>query len=492
HTIARTLADGNGFTQSIRWHFSPDAPVVQSAAAERPPLFPALVGLIWKLGGRLATIDTLNLLLGSLGVLLLFLLYEKAIGTKLAFLAALLPALNPSIARTCVFPWTEALFLVLQSGALFLLIKMEYDKTQQSAETPLPATLPVLAGLLASAAYLARPNALALIAAASFLFLCRKQWRSLLLFLLPCMVALLPWFLYVWVQKGNPLYSVQGHHARVAYITDGMAAGWGANIPTAGEFFRTGHPLQLMARNAWDYLIEILSFNPLTPAGFQHLGLASLGLLGLWLLRKQPGALLLALCGALHFALIALTWSTHEGDRLTQPAIVCLAPLAVAGLYAAITWIVTVAKVAPSRESGFARQFGAVLTVLLIGTTLIFQIRYLYMQHQFIPRAYPARPLPPATFQAQFDAAIPADAIIATADPFSLNWSYNRPTLFFPDRLTTENAEQFFTQYHVSHLAVTPQQLNRIESLIQMGKITKMPYHLPDGLLWCKVQPQKQ
>ncbi|HBF33440.1 TPA: hypothetical protein DDW35_02630, partial [Candidatus Sumerlaeota bacterium] len=43
--IGRNLAEGHGFTQSIKWHFFTDAPVVQSAAAERPPLFPPLVRL---------------------------------------------------------------------------------------------------------------------------------------------------------------------------------------------------------------------------------------------------------------------------------------------------------------------------------------------------------------------------------------------------------------------------------------------------------------
>ena len=295
------------------------------------------------------------------------------------------------------------------------------------------------------------------------------------------------------MQKGNPLYSVQGHHARVAYITDGMAAGWGANIPTAGEFFRTGHPFQLIFKNGWDYLIEILSFNPLSSAGFQHLGLASLGLLGLWLLRKQPGVLLLTLCGTLHFAMIALTWSTHEGDRLVQPVIACLAPLAVASLYAALTWIAAAVKVAPSRESGFARQFGTILTVLFVGTTLGFQVRYLYAQHQFIPRAYPTRTALPATYQKKFDANIPQDAIIASNDPLSVNWQYNRPTLFFPDKLNIDNAETFFTQFNVTHLAIIPQEkdLARLETLEKQGKITVIPNLLPDGLLWCKVQGQK-
>jgi 4-amino-4-deoxy-L-arabinose transferase-like glycosyltransferase len=235
-------------------------------------------------GGQLATIDFVNILLAVAAVLLLFFLYEKATGSRwIAFLAALLTATNPGMAMASVFPWTESLYLLLQTASLLLLmVGMErlarlalQPASAGPAQTDSPMPAPesksrakalqhaeyclLAAGFAAALAYLTRPNALAFIAALVLVLLVSRAWRSLALFLFPCAAMLAIWFALVWAVKGDPFYSVQNHHLRVAYITDGMRAGWGAHIPTAAEFARTHSIPRLIASSAWKYITFLFS-----------------------------------------------------------------------------------------------------------------------------------------------------------------------------------------------------------------------------------------
>ena len=473
------MVQSHGFVQSIKWNFFTDDPVVHSAVGERPPLYPVLLSFILRQGGGLLTIDLLNVLLGAAGVASLFLLYRKILNNDwLAFLGAGLVAINPSMAKSCVYPWTEPLFILLQTLTfLFVLLGLQRfdqlkagiansdekkaashrEKIQKRGEYYLLA-----AGFVAALAYLTRPNALALMAAIFLLMVLRRHWRALFLFLFPCVIILAIWFAVVWKVKGDPFYSVQNQHFRVENITDGMRKGWGKVIPTAAEFRKTHPVVKLIAVNTWEYVKDLY---------FLFLWLLPLGLLALPAMIKRRGVGLLGLAGLLHFVMISLVWSTHEPDRLLEPVFVCLLPLCLGAPFAAWEWFMARRQVAPR-----TRLISWVTTVVIVvGLAGAWSIQNWIDIPRWRDYLGGLSPIPELDRDQRVwnNKVLPENCIIATDEPFICNWRMNRPTIYLPDGINADNAESFLRQYSVQLIAVInprdPMSRAAIDAMQQRG-----------------------
>lgn len=469
--IARNLAEGRGFTHSIKWHFFTDFPVWNSAYGERPPLFPLAAALIWKLGGRLTAICLFNLLcsLGSL-VALFFLARTILSHLHAAGLAVLLVALNPSVARAAVYPWTEALFLLLQTAALGLAV-LGLQEEEKKTDGKL-AGLWEGVGLLTALAYLARPSAVALAGALLVILVVRRQWKGLRRFLWPLALILVVWFGLVWQAKGSPFYSVQSHHFRVQTITDGMRGGWSRDIPSAGEFIRN-HPVhRYIANNLWEYGREFF--------GRHWMGFVALGLFGL-VRPPRRGWALLGLCGLFHFLLIGLTWSTHEGDRLLQPTFYCWTVLAVGG--GLRFWQTAREGQGLRKKSAWA----AVLALLLAG---LMQLGWygeaLWKNHQSLSRC-PAYPLPNPELQERLR-ILPVQAVLVTDEPFLANWFLDRPTIYLPRGLKASNFPYFLEEYEPALVVLLNPRDEGLRSqmaeLLKAGLLQPFPFREGFGFLW--------
>ncbi|MBN1865665.1 hypothetical protein JW916_00080 [Candidatus Sumerlaeota bacterium] len=509
--IARNLAEGRGFVHSIKWHFFTNDPVVRPAAGERPPLYPLLLGVVWRLGGRMAAIDGVNVFLGVAAIIVLFLLYERVLDWRCpAFVAALLAAINPSVAKACVFPWTEPLFLLLHASALLVLIagiQSEGSRlgssAAQSSSRPdrleRPDWLALAAGVLAALAYLARPNGVVLLVAVLGVLALARRWRTLGLFLLPNALILGVWFAVVWMQKGSPFFSVQEHHFRVLRIEEGMRAGWGAAIPSREEFAAANPLGSLVVENAWRYTLDLLGRPFLgLPIGegyalSRRVGTALLfvsSCLGaavpiVWTLRRLGGrGTLLGLCALGHFLLISLVWATHEGDRFLQPVYLFLVPLVVGVLFDG-------ARHAARRRPSVAVRWtvwSVVLAVLLSWAGV--GVRNLILTRAAL-RQLPSFHSVDAQEREQIDSLLPEGAIVATDAPFMANWLLDRPTVYLPTALTHLNAEGFFREYDVS--VVVPLDLRdamlraQVSTLVRTGRIRPLRGHLLPGLTWFAV-----
>ena len=191
HALALNLLDGHGFTLSGQPPYVPDA--------IRTPLYPALVAVIYALGGRNPLhVALAQGLLDTLTVLLLAATARRLPGRwRPALAAALLYALSPTAWRFCNEVLTEPLLATLLTGLLWAFVCFcRAGRWRWLA----------LAGLLSGLAVLAKPNALLLpliLAAAALVRVWRMAprqppaWRArLAAALLPLALAglvLFPW-----------------------------------------------------------------------------------------------------------------------------------------------------------------------------------------------------------------------------------------------------------------------------------------------------------
>ncbi|NQU43841.1 hypothetical protein HQ520_11190, partial [bacterium] len=316
-------------------------------------------------------------------------------------------------------------------------------------------------------AYLARPTGLAVIGAAILVLAWRRRWKGLGLFLAPAIVLVGGWLLIVWIDKGSPLYSVQSHHLRVTDILEGMRAGWRLEIPSAAEFARTHSIPGLIAANTWQHLRHLFSLH--------FLGVLGIGLLGLWGMRKMPLLGLLLWTAILHFILAAITWSTTEGDRFLQPVYVCLLPLSLGGMGGLLARI----RIPRPRE--------VLLLLCLIAAG--FCAYYLWATRAVLKE----RQALPALTQRheQMLQAVAEDAVIATDEPFILNWLFDRPTIYLPSRLDPENIQRFIQEYDVSLIAllnVRPDDAQTLHAAAQAGFLRPLPGHYGFQLKWYVIE----
>ena len=115
--IARNIASGRGFT-----HLFPG--LTLHATAFRPPLYPSLLGLVYRLtGSRVGAGMALNLVLGAAAAIALYTLVHDIAGERAAILAGVFFALYPPLLANNVALLTEPLGMVLLFGSMWALLR---------------------------------------------------------------------------------------------------------------------------------------------------------------------------------------------------------------------------------------------------------------------------------------------------------------------------------------------------------------------------------
>jgi hypothetical protein len=122
--IARRLAEGQGLTTAIKWHFLDHGPVVRPAAVERPILYPLFGALVLKLAPAadpFRALQTANALLAALNVVVAVGAFRTVVPPAAAWLGAACLALSPGFTQTATVALSDQLFLLLWLLALWLL-----------------------------------------------------------------------------------------------------------------------------------------------------------------------------------------------------------------------------------------------------------------------------------------------------------------------------------------------------------------------------------
>lgn len=113
--IGWNLSQGHGFSNSIKPPYEP--------AVNREPVYPLFIGAIYKVFGRQPyVVRFLQALLHSFTAILIFMLAKHWFSSRIAFIAGILTAVDPTLAGYCGYLLTEPLVVFLLALTTYLMI----------------------------------------------------------------------------------------------------------------------------------------------------------------------------------------------------------------------------------------------------------------------------------------------------------------------------------------------------------------------------------
>jgi hypothetical protein len=317
---------------------------VPQATAFRPPLYPlVLAGAYVVLGAHVGVAQALNIVLGVGVVVLAALVTNRVAGPRAALLAGALVAVYPPLLANDGPSLAEPLSLGLLLAVVLLLLDERV----------------VAAGAITGLQVLTKPSAQGLAVVLAAWVLWRWGWRRTLSFGLPLVLVVTPWVVRNWVVLGSPvvvtsngfnlaaLYSPQSHDAaawldpyddprfddarRDAVATEDEVA-WDRALRDLALDGLRQHPLDVVTVSAKNTM-RLLELSPIEnePAerddgrnmGFRYATLwvtwlvLPMGAAGLLLVRRRPGAQLLALA-AVYLTAVSIPFSPMA-PRLRAP-----------------------------------------------------------------------------------------------------------------------------------------------------------------------------
>jgi len=168
-------------------------------AANVPPGYPALIGLVLKLvSSDFAAVKIANGVFFFLSILLLFFLFKHlSTNIHLAFVGALMVLLNGHLLRYSTLMMSEVPFLFFSTLALYAFVKIK--PSGNLARDPFFYLF--LAALICS--FYIRTAGLALLAGVALALVLGKKWKFLTVVLTSYSILILPWILREKTSPGN-------------------------------------------------------------------------------------------------------------------------------------------------------------------------------------------------------------------------------------------------------------------------------------------------
>ena len=237
---ARSIAAGDGYPQS---GYVPDG----GPTALRAPSYPYLLGGVYALSGDSVTAGRLaNAALGAIAVLLLYLIAERIWGRRVGLVASALAAVFPPLVLISTQLLTEALFIVLELGAVLCVLNFR----RSGAALPWAAAAGVLCGL---AALTRNPGPVLVIPVAVGVWTLRPRLRPGALaapaLVLSCAaLTIAPWAIRNFVEFGRfaPVttstgFALAGTYNETSFRDQAHPAAWRSPVlvPQYGALFQT-------------------------------------------------------------------------------------------------------------------------------------------------------------------------------------------------------------------------------------------------------------
>ncbi|MCD4782589.1 MAG: hypothetical protein K8T10_02030 [Candidatus Eremiobacteraeota bacterium] len=125
--IARNIADGKGFTLSIKETYDLDTPVVHSAAGERGLLYPLIISSFIN---KTMNIHWINIFLSLLSAILFFYLIKNTLNLQAAWLSFITLIFFPltNMAASYLWNYTLIIFFLILSCLVLSVWKSKYSK----------------------------------------------------------------------------------------------------------------------------------------------------------------------------------------------------------------------------------------------------------------------------------------------------------------------------------------------------------------------------
>jgi 4-amino-4-deoxy-L-arabinose transferase-like glycosyltransferase len=200
--IAHNFATGHGISDIY-----PE--VVLHATAFRPPLYPALLGLLFKAFGTYVFVaQAANAVIGALVVVLVDVLVTRIATPRAGLFAAAIVAITPSLVANDLVPLSEPLSLLIFLVAVILLLDKRW----------------VPAGVATGLLLLTRPSGPALLAAGAVWLVSKVGWRAAVGFVVAAVVVVAPWIVRNQMQFRSPvLITSNGFNVNAVYSREALA-----------------------------------------------------------------------------------------------------------------------------------------------------------------------------------------------------------------------------------------------------------------------------
>jgi len=455
--IANNLASGRGFTISIKWHFFNDYPVIRSAIAERPPIYPLFLSLLFLINKSLFFILLVNIILTGINVLLLYHYTQKLLGNRLvSLISALVLLLNPNMLMSAIFPLSEQLYILI-----LLIILNLFSKSVNKERI-------VLVGLLTAMAYLIRPTAIVFLFAIIVWLILIKEAKLIPYYLITTIGILIPWFTAVAIVHHNPFYSVQSFHFITLSIKDEMAQGYLKEYEPALKFFihNSNEILKLVIRNFINYTIEFLSLS--------YLGILSVFLLTFFSISKTTRKNSLPLWIALlNLIFISIVWATYDASRFLLITFILSLPFLLYGLFKFLGDVQTV---------NFKTNKIPIIAIII----LLFI--YMKIDYDMYGRFHNPSYRTTEEMKAWVKNNVKETDVICSYDPFKTNFMYERPTIILPSDINFLNhVYEFIKQYSVKFFVVD-EELSPLFNVLERQGVIKRESNIPDNrFYWFRV-----
>lgn len=430
--IGSNIAQGR-WEMSIKSHFFDDKPVIHSALGERPLLLPLVIAAVMRVTGSMTAVDVVMLALGVSNVLLLLILGRKFLGRTWGTAVGLAAALHPGMVESSSKVWSEQLFLMMILLGLWCLLVSEAPKKRHL----------LLAGSFAALAYLTRNEGifLALVCFAWLAIRPGRSWRKLAAYGLGFTLISFPYFIANTVVNGSPLYSVQSQVLRVVDWYDAMWAGF---VHPPGTFLSTfsTHYREILAslfKSDLAYLKEL--------AGLGNLSLLFPFLIVCLVAGTEEHLRLLVAAGMGILVVYLLMWAGSDPLRyLTAPTMLWLIP-SLAGL----RW--TCQRITQSgRQSMRVNLIPIVILAVMFIAYGLQGAQYTLGTLRKPDVSWAAPTLQTASLWLAANTA--PQTVVATAEPWKVNFLAGRPAILLPRDLDRSLAARFVKQYDVEYVLV--------------------------------------
>ena len=288
--VGKAIAEGQGFVYLQLPGLPP--------AIHYPPVFPALIALVWKLGPafpeNIGLLKAMNpLILGAAaagGTVALHRLLGLSVGAALCTMLAATVSIPMQVLANVLL--SEPLFIALLFPTLWYAERLRVDGGWRLA---------VAAGVLAGTLVLTRTIAGAFVAGIGLVLLMDRRWRELAVFSAVVAVMLAPWRYFVW--KHSPGFPDELRGSYGPYLE------WVANGYREGglPFLR-----EVVQKNVFDAFRSTGAvLTPLLPSGPNRPTAAALAVLatfgGIGVALAQPRTRALAF-GTMGYLAVVLAW----------------------------------------------------------------------------------------------------------------------------------------------------------------------------------------
>ncbi len=420
--VAKQLNSGQGLTQSIKWHFFNNSPVITTAFEGKPVLTSIIFAPILYFFKDVYSLQIFLFFVMSISVVLFYFLGRFYLSPFFSFLAAFLFAINPNILISNRLILSEPMFYFFIISAL-LIDKLYIKKGIKFS----------LIGIFIALSYLTRNEGILLLIAFVIVYIKDFKYIALMIVTFSCTTS--PYFYFNYLFNGNPLFSYNIYHFRVHHFMEGIYAPYNKVFPPANEFIQQNLywiVSQILKRvlSSIQILLNMAFLGPMS--------IIVLLTIGKKIISKFKIFFLFALFVILNFSLIWSAFISPE-RHFAMPYILFLIPI----LYG----------IQNARKQ--KKVLGIILIVCTIAIYGAYDIHRISWARQEEPSTEPWSLERKGNLYNIIKAKTENNAIIASTNPHFVYLYTNRASIILPDKYMQEkNLKSFIEEYNISYIIV--------------------------------------